>query len=180
MDRLFGALLAILNSLASIWVLFLIALISSDVIGRAAFDLPVPGVPEIVKCSMVGMVWLWMAYTLRAGRHLRTTLVLAILPHLGQRVVLILNSLIGAAMFAMIAWLGWFQFVTSWTIGAFEGEHPVRVPTWPVWGILVLGATLTAIQYLLDAWRFSRDALNPGDVSDTAELTSDTVELTGV
>ena len=37
-SRPFHALLAGLNSLASVWVLFLVALISADVIGRAGFN----------------------------------------------------------------------------------------------------------------------------------------------
>ena len=35
----------------------------------------------------------------------------------------------------------------AWRIGAFEGERPVRVPTWPIWAIVVLGAALTALEY---------------------------------
>jgi TRAP-type C4-dicarboxylate transport system permease small subunit len=156
MSRLFGSLLASLNALASIWVLFLIALISADVIGRNAFNSPISGVPEIVKFSIVGMLWLQMAYALRSGSHLRTTLVLAVLPHVGRRTVLVANSVLGVFMFVFIAWLGWYEMMKSWDIGAFEGEHPVRIPIWPLWGILVAGASATAIQFALDAFGYLR------------------------
>ena len=33
----------------------------------------------------------------------------------------------------MITWLGWIELAKSYEIGAFEGEHPVRIPVWPVW-----------------------------------------------
>src|SRR5918998_6651849 len=92
MGRFFDGLLASLNTIASLWVLFLVGLISTDVIGRAFFNAPLAGVPEIVKFSIVGMVWLWMAYTLRAGAHLRTNLVLGRLPRSAQSVVLGLNA----------------------------------------------------------------------------------------
>jgi TRAP-type C4-dicarboxylate transport system permease small subunit len=170
MGRMFGALLASLNTLASVWTMFLVALISSDVIGRALFDRPIPGVPEIVRFSVVGMVWLWMAYTLRAGKHLRTTLVLGALSRRGARVVLTLNSVVGLVMFALTAWLGWFEMVVSWQGGIFEGEHPVRIPVWPVWAILVLGATLTAIQFALDAVRYARGDLLGSELSEVADL----------
>ena len=80
MSRAFHNLLAGFNALASVWVLFIVGLISADVIGRAAFNAPLPGVPEIVRFSIVGMVWLQMAYALRSGNHLRTTLFLGRMP----------------------------------------------------------------------------------------------------
>ena len=168
MDRLFGGLLSGLNMLASLWVLVLVALISADVIGRGAFNSPIPGVPEIVKFSIVGMVWLQMAYTLRAGKHLRTTVGLARMPGAGQRAVLVLNALVGVAMFALIAWLGADEMEASWRFGAFEGEHPVRIPMWPIWALLVVGACLTAIQYALDALRYLTQPLAAGEL-DSAD-----------
>lgn len=166
MGRAFGVLLAALNTIASVWVLFLVGLISADVLGRVAFNAPLPGVPEIVKFSIVGMVWLQMAYTLRANAHLRTVLVLATLPRLGQRVTLIINSLVGVGMFSLIVWLGWIELVKSWEIGAFEGEEPLRIPVWPIWAILVGGAALTAIQFLLDAIRYALKGPTRSELSE--------------
>jgi TRAP-type C4-dicarboxylate transport system permease small subunit len=170
MGVLFGATLAGLNACASVWVLFLVGLISADVIGRAAFNAPIPGVPEIVKFSIVAMVWLQMAYTLRARRHLRTTLVLGLLPPLAQRIVLALNSIVGVFMFSCIVWLGWIELGKSWEIGAFEGEHPVRVPIWPVWAILVAGAALTVTQFAIDAVGLVWQARRPEDLSGSAGI----------
>jgi TRAP-type C4-dicarboxylate transport system permease small subunit len=169
MSRAFHNLLAGFNTLASVWVLFLVGLISADVIGRAAFNSPLPGVPEIVRFSIVGMVWLQMAYTLRSGNHLRTTLFLGRMPSLAQRAVLVANSLIGIGLFLMIAWLGWIEMAKSFEIGAFEGEHPVRIPVWPVWAILVGGAVLTAIQFALDAIRYVVEGPRPSELSDVED-----------
>jgi TRAP-type C4-dicarboxylate transport system permease small subunit len=169
MTRLFHGLLAGLNTLASLWVLFIVALVSADVIGRAAFNTPLAGVPEIVRFSIVGMVWLQMAYTLRSGNHLRTTLFLARMPNAAQRAVLIANSLIGIGLFVMIAWLGWIEMAKSYDIGAFEGEHPVRIPVWPVWAILVGGAVLTAIQFALDALRYLREGPRASELSEVED-----------
>src|SRR3990172_2138838 len=136
MDRLFGGLVSGINVAASIWVLALMALISADVIGRGAFNAPIPGVPEIVKFSIVAMVWSQMAYTLRAGKHLRTTIGLALMPAAGQRAVLVLNALVGVAMFACIAWLSVGELASSWEFDTFEGAYPVRIPVWPLWAVL--------------------------------------------
>jgi TRAP-type C4-dicarboxylate transport system permease small subunit len=166
MGRFFDGLLASLNTIASLWVLFLVGLISTDVIGRAFFNAPLAGVPEIVKFSIVGMVWLWMAYALRSGSHLRTNLLLGRLPRAGQRAVLVLNALIGVGLFAMIVWLAWIEMMKSYDIGAFEGEDPVRIPVWPLWAILVIGAALTSLQYALDTIRYVVQGPRPSEVAD--------------
>ncbi len=163
-DRLFGGLVSAMNVVASVWVLTLIALISADVIGRSGFNSPIPGVPEIVKLSIVGMVWLQMAYTLRAGKHLRTTVGLALMPRVAQRAVLALNALVGIVMFALIAWLSADELAATWNISAFVGEHPVRIPVSPVWAVLVAAACLTAIQYALDALRYLTHGPVPGEI----------------
>jgi TRAP-type C4-dicarboxylate transport system permease small subunit len=171
-NRLFHSLLAGLNTLASVWVLFIVGLVSADVIGRAAFNAPLSGVPEIVRFSIVGMVWLQMAYTLRSGNHLRTTLFLGAMPPLAQRAVLAANSLVGVGLFVLIAWLGWIEMAKSFEIGAFEGEHPVRIPVGPVWAILVGGAALTALQFALDAVRYVRQGPRRSELSDVEDASA--------
>ena len=166
MSRAFHTLLAGSNALASVWVLLIVALVSADVIGRAAFNAPLPGVPEVVRFSIVGMVWLQMAYALRSGNHLRTTLLLGRMPPFAQRAVLVANALVGIGLFVLIAWLGAIELAKSWEIGAFEGEHPVRIPVWPVWAILVGGAALTAVQFALDAVRYLVEGPRPSELSE--------------
>ena len=81
MDRAFHNLLAGFNTLASVWVLFIVGLVSADVIGRAASSIRrCPACRRSSRFSIVGMVWLQMAYTLRSGNHLRTTLFLGRMP----------------------------------------------------------------------------------------------------
>ena len=122
--------------------------------------------PEIVKFSIVGMLWLQMAYTLRGAQtpaHDDRTRADAAA---GRRAVLVLNALVGVAMFAFIAWLGAEEMVASWEVGAFEGEHPVRIPVSPLWAVLVAGACLTAIQYAQDALRYVLHGPAPGELAD--------------
>jgi TRAP-type C4-dicarboxylate transport system permease small subunit len=169
MNRAFHNLLAGMNTLASVWVLFIVGLVSADVIGRAAFNAPLSGVPEIVRFSIVGMVWLQMAYTLRSGNHLRTALALGRMPPLAQRAVLVANSLVGIGLFLLITWLGSIEMAKSYEIGAFEGEYPVRIPVWPIWAILVGGAALTALQFGLDALRYLTVGPRASELSDVAD-----------
>ncbi len=156
MDRLLGALLAGLNTFASLWVVLLVAIISLDVIGRTAFNFPLPGVPEVTRLSLVAVFWLQVAHTLRIGGHLRTTTLLDRMGERTRRSVLVVNALCGCVLLGAIAYWGYFDAVRAWETDEFEGEEPVRVPTWPLWWALTIGAALTAVQYLIFAYRSAR------------------------
>lgn len=147
MWTLFGRLQYVMNVCAALLILGLMLMISADVIGRAAFSSPVYGVPELTKFSIVCIAWLQMAYTLRQDKHLRSTLVLDALPRLPRRAVIVLNCLMGAAMMALIAWYSWPEMLRAYSNNIFEGEHPVRVPVWPIWAVVILGTSVTALEY---------------------------------
>jgi TRAP-type C4-dicarboxylate transport system permease small subunit len=168
--RWFGGLLAGCNAIASLVILLLMFLITTDVVLRSGFNAPIPGVPEIVKFAIVGMFWMQIAYTLRARKHLRTTLFLGAMPRPLQVTILSLNAIIGALMFFFIAWLASNETYKTWEIGAFEGEHPVRIPIWPLWGILVAGAIMTGLQFLLDLVRYVREGPAYDEVSEVVEV----------
>lgn len=170
MSRLFGQLLESLNTIASIGIMLLMVLICCDVAGRALFNQPLPGVPEIVKFSIIAMFWLQCAHTLRKRKHLRTALLLGMMPRPMQTTILILNAATGIFLFGFIAWLAWGETVKVWEIGAFEGEHPMRIPIWPFWGTLVLGSVLTALQFLADIVRYLNEGPAANEVAEIVEI----------
>lgn len=141
--------MAALNVVGSIWVLLIMLLITVDVIGRAFFNSPLFGVPEIVKVSVVGLVWCQMAHTLKIGAHLRSTVITDRLPPSARRIVEILTCLLGVITFALIVYSGWDNMIEAWRIGEFEGEEPVRVPTYPIRTLVLIGASLTALQFVV-------------------------------
>jgi TRAP-type C4-dicarboxylate transport system permease small subunit len=147
MWELFGRLQYVMNLCAAFLILGLMLMISADVIGRTVFSSPLYGVPELTKFAVVCIAWLQMAYALRQNKHLRSTLVLDALPRLPRRVVIVANCLMGAAMMGLIVWFSWPEMLRAYQGGIFEGEHPVRVPVWPIWGIVILAAGTTAIEY---------------------------------
>lgn len=146
--KLFHQLLAVLNMAGAIWVAGLMFLIVVDVIGRA-FGTPLFGVPEIVKISVVGLVWCMMPHTLKIGAHLRSTILMDLLPAPGKRAIEVLSCVLGIAMFALIVYSGWDKMIEAWQIGEFEGEEPMRVPTAPIRTMVFVGAALTSLQFLV-------------------------------
>lgn len=146
--RFFHRLLSWLNMAGAAWVTALMLLIVVDVIGRA-FGSPLFGVPEIVKISVVGLVWCMMPHTLKIGAHLRSTILMDLMPPAGRRAVEALSCVLGIAMFALIVYSGWDKMIEAWQIGEFEGEEPMRVPTAPIRTLVFVGAALTALQFLV-------------------------------
>lgn len=163
MVTLFGRTLSALNLLASIWIMVIVALIAADVFGRSLFNAPVQGVPEIIKFSVVGMFWLQMAYVLREKAHLRSTLFLGVMPPWAQRIVLVLNSIVGVVIFALIVRFAFPELLKAWEIDEWEGAPPVRIPVWPIWSLIILGSALTVLQFSIDAVTFVRGKIDLGE-----------------
>jgi len=157
--RLIHGLMALMNAAGTAWIGVITILICSDILGRVLFNYPIIGVPEIVKVSVVALVWLQMAHTLKIGGHIRSDVVLDRLPPRGKALVNVLAAALGALVFGFLVYAGWPNMIEGWRIGEFEGELPVRVPTYPVRTILMLGAGLTCYEFFLYGWRNLRLAL---------------------
>lgn len=147
--KFFHGILSALNIAGAIWVVLIMLLITADVCGRVFFNSPLFGVPEIVKISVVGLVWCMIPHTLKIGAHLRSTILLDRMPPGMRRGVELLSCALGAVIFALIVYSGWDQMIEAWQIGEFEGEEPMRVPTYPIRSLVVLGAALTSLQFLV-------------------------------
>lgn len=140
-----------LNAVGSVWVAAITVLICADILGRVLFKFPLVGVPEIVKVSIVAIVWLQIPHTLKTGGHLRSDVVLRFLSGRSRAVVDLFAYGLGAIIFGLLVYSGWDTMIQAWEMGEFEGELPVRVPTYPLRSIVLLGAALTALQFLLMA-----------------------------
>lgn len=148
MLRSFSKILSILNNIAGVLIVAIMILISMDVLLRTVIDLPLPGVPEIVKMTVVVIVWLQIPFALRADRHLRSELIAPLLSKGTQRAIYGLNCLAGALIFGLIVLWCYDDLLFTFARGTFEGEDPVRVPVWPVWAVLVACAALTVVEYM--------------------------------
>jgi TRAP-type C4-dicarboxylate transport system permease small subunit len=153
------SLMAGMNALGTAWIGVITLIVCAAILGRLLFDTPLIGVPEIVKVSVVAIVWLQMAHTLKIGGHIRSDVVLDHLPPRGRALVNVVAAVLGILVFGLLVYGGWPAMIEGWRIGEFEGELPVRVPTYPVRTILILGAALTCFEFVVYGWRNLRMAL---------------------
>jgi len=153
----FEMLLSGLNSVGTLWIFALMIVISIDVIGRTAFNSPLPGVLELVRLSIVGIVFIQLGHTLRAGRVTRADNLIHILqrrlPRLGFGLQA-LFELAGTALFVVLFRASLPLFLRSWASGEYAGiEGYVTYPIWPVRLIILIGSVCAGLQFLLFAWR---------------------------
>ncbi len=124
-------------------------LVVADVIGRVLFNSPVKGTPEIVSISIVIICYLQAGYAIRSGGMLHVDAFISALPQRVRDVLGIIGAVLGVLFFGLILW-GSFEFAAhAWTSNEFEGEGALRVPVWPARFIIILGAALAVLNYLL-------------------------------
>ncbi len=152
-----GSVSGILNGVGTLFIICLMVLINSDIAGRALFGAPVRGVPEMVSLSIVGIVFLQLAHTLRAGRLTRSDAFTRFLSHSFPRLAKLLDGLFNLAGLFFVGLLvkaGWPLFVKSWDGDVFIGSiGDFTAPVWPVKLIIVIGAAATGLQFLEAAIR---------------------------
>lgn len=176
--RVFLFVVEALNSAGTLWILFLMLLITADVVGRTLFGRPIAGVPEMVSLSIVGIVFLQLPSTLRNGRLTRSDMLLTALSRRAPRVmhaVEILFHLTGLMLVGLILRASWPRFLTSVERNEFVGViGHFTAPTWPVKLILLIGSSLLAAQFMLLAVRHLLLLLEPRSaVSGAHDSTGD-------
>jgi TRAP-type C4-dicarboxylate transport system permease small subunit len=135
--------------IAAVLACLLSFLVVADVVGRVIFNHPVKGTPEIVSISIVIVCWLQAAYAIRSGGMLHVDSLAARLPPRVQDVLGVAGALLGMAFFGLILWGSFEPAAHAWSSNEFEGEGALRVPVWPARFLIILGAALAVLNYLL-------------------------------
>lgn len=142
-----------LNALGTLLIIGLMLLINTDIVGRTGFDAPVRGVTELVSLSIVGIVFLQLADTLRCGRFTRADMLLDRLkreqPVLAARLQA-LYHLLGALLMGVILWAAWPSLIDSIASREYVGAlGDFTAPVWPVRLMMLIGLAMTALTFVL-------------------------------
>lgn len=153
----FGALTQALNVAGTLLILVMVVGVNADVIGRDFLNHPIAGVNEFIGLSIVAVVFLQLANTLREGRHVSNDLLTQLIGRSYPRLVIAiyaLFNLIGATLMALIVYFMWPVLKRNYLGGFYAGTAGVvEIPIWPFMVTVVVGAAATSIQFLLFAWR---------------------------
>jgi len=149
---LFHRVTEALGRLGTVWILLVMLLVNADVAGRFFFNQPIPGVPELVALSIVGIVYLQLPHTLRLERFIRSDVFILPLIEKRPRAGYLLQAVthgFGAIMCGLIFWYAWPSFVEAWEEGDYVGAAGVfTAPKWPIYLIVTVCTALTALQFL--------------------------------
>jgi TRAP-type mannitol/chloroaromatic compound transport system permease small subunit len=152
-----GRLTHVVAAIGTVWTFLLMALIVADVVGRSFLSMPITGVAEIAAHSIVAIVFLQLASTVHAGRMTRADFIIDRL-HRGRPLIArgleAVFLFAGAAMTAIIAIASWRPMLNAHAAGEYFGVRGVfTIPTWPFRAIIVGGAALAALVFLVQALR---------------------------
>jgi TRAP-type mannitol/chloroaromatic compound transport system permease small subunit len=160
-DRIVGGL----NGIGTVWIFALMVLINLDILGRALFNRPVPGVFEIVEVSIVGIVFLQVGHTLRVGRLTRSEAIFSRLiervPRLGHFLGAF-YELTGAMLFAFLLRGTIPRVADAWSQNFYVGDTGIfRIPIWPIYLLIAIGCAVMILQFVVQAGEHGRRMLRP-------------------
>ena len=147
--RTYNGLIVALNYVSVILIFLMSLLVFSDVVGRYLFNHPIAGTTEIVKCTIIAIVFLGIAYTLNQKRHIRTTILLDRMPPIYKLILELMASLLCLLVFTILLVFAWQAAWEAFLVREFDGVQ-VKVPVYPSRFIIVLGSALLIIQSLSD------------------------------
>lgn len=152
----YGAIISFMNSIGTAWVFVLLIIINLDIGGRALFNHPLQGVPEIVALSIVACVFLQIPHTLKVGRLTRSDILLNWLETRYPSFKNFLEGiylLTGASLMIILFNSSIGLFTKAWNINEYVGaQGDFMIPVWPVKLIILIGCAAGAIQFILMAF----------------------------
>ncbi|OGA17100.1 MAG: hypothetical protein A3H32_00245 [Betaproteobacteria bacterium RIFCSPLOWO2_02_FULL_63_19] len=148
----FDRLVIGMNAIGSLWIFAMILLVTGDALGRSFFTHPIVGTHEMVQISIVGIVFLQLADTIRTGRLTRADSFLGAVQRIAPRAGAAMDALfmlLGAAYMAVGLWGSIPLLREAIQRNSWIGNEGVfTAPVWPVKTVIVLGLAVCMLQFL--------------------------------
>ena len=159
----FDRLVIGMNALGSLWILFLVLLVTSDAIGRSFFASPIVGVTELIQISIIAIVFLQLADAIRTHRLTRADSVLCLMRTRCPRTANSMEAsffLLGAVYMALGIWGSVPLMIEAYERQEVIGNTGVfTFIIWPIKAILVLGLATSLIEFLRQSYRAANSAI---------------------
>lgn len=143
------------NSIGSLWVLLLVLLVTSDAMGRTFFGAPIKGVVELVEVSIIVIVFGQLADTVRTSRLTRSDGFLNLIKSrkpAAWRWLAVSMEIIGGVVMALILYGMVPILLKKLSNQDFIGDEGIfTIVEWPIKAIIVFGAALTMLRFLVRA-----------------------------
>jgi TRAP-type C4-dicarboxylate transport system permease small subunit len=120
-----------------------------DIIGTNLFALPVPAAFEFVATMMVVVVFFAISLAQSRRAHIRVEVLYNLMPRPLQYLADVLQYLLNAFLYGLIAYFGWRAGMLSFAQGEYASGI-INFPIWPARFALCFGASLMTVQCLYD------------------------------
>ena len=141
------------NTVGTLVVLALVAVVNFDVVSRGVFNAPFLGAVEVVQFSMVLIVFLQLPDVVRVNRLTRSDGFLVVIGPRFPRITAAIThviEIVSAIFMALIAIAIWPQFTEMWHTKDYFGVPGVfTAPWWPIKLAIFLSAALCTIIFVL-------------------------------
>ncbi|MEF8833638.1 MAG: TRAP transporter small permease [Halofilum sp. (in: g-proteobacteria)] len=139
----YGVLIMAVNSMA-------------NVVGRFVFGRRIYFSNELNAFLMVLITFMGLGYAARRGRHIRMSAIYDQLPDIGRKILMIIISLITAAVMFVLAYYAGSYVHRLWELEKVTSS--LRFPMWIMYLWVPLGFVIAGIQYLLTAYQNLRSS----------------------
>jgi TRAP-type C4-dicarboxylate transport system permease small subunit len=147
-DKVVAKVSGVFAALGAAMIGLLALTMVADVVGRQ-FGSPVTGIVELAAQTVVISAFLTIPYVMRRGGHIRATVLVNRTPPIVRKTLEVVAYLIGAVIFALLAFSAWDSFVEDFVKASYEGEGALRIPTWPARLTIFLASVLMIFESLL-------------------------------
>ena len=139
-----------LGALGTVLIGVLMVIICAEVVVRNAFGGSLPMVAELGALTLVMIVYLSLATTIRHDRLARTEFLFAAIRRRSPRAGRLLGALFDAttgAAFGLVAWSTLGILEKDYGRGEYIGVTGIAtLPTWPFRVLILVGVTIAAVQ----------------------------------
>ena len=147
-ERIISLVSDVLGYVSAFAVLAMMILIVQHVIMRYVFGRPDIFTDVISAYLQVGIVFLGSAYTLKAGGHIRISMVPDKLPSSARRLIETITNIFGCVFLGFFAWEGWVLVWTSLT--TYQRDFTLlQTPIYLPQIVIPLGLTAFFLQFVL-------------------------------
>ena len=126
-------------------ILPLMLLTSADVIGRAAWARPIPGIVELSSYMLDVFILLGLAYTQQVKGHVRVSMLTSRLPQRFQLSLEIVVTLLSLFIMVLLAWQGWVVGMEETAV-----SDMLRIPQRPFKLLVGVAAILLCLELVVD------------------------------
>lgn len=127
----------VLHWIASAALCVMMLIVVADVVLRAVFNTPIQGAYDVVSISLLVMTMFGIAPVVARRGEILIDLIDNVLSPSGLRVLAIVATLTGAALFAFFGWAMISPAMDAWRWG--ERSLELGIPKWPLWVVAFVG-----------------------------------------